>query len=71
MQLHPFRGPAITEYENVMERKTEEALARWPYGRPTRADSHMQAISLEVIIAVVFGVTDPERVERLRAATWR
>ena len=29
----------------------------------------MQAISLEVIIAVVFGVTDPGRVERLRAAT--
>ena len=52
-----------------MERKTEDALARWPYGRPTRADSHMQAISLEVIIAVVFGVTDPDRVERLRAAT--
>ena len=29
----------------------------------------MQAISLEVIIAVIFGVTDPDRVERLRAAT--
>ena len=29
----------------------------------------MQAISLEVIMAVVFGVTDPDRVERLRAAT--
>ncbi len=52
-----------------MERKTEDALARWPYGRPTRADSHMQAITLEVIIAVVFGVTDPDRAERLRAAT--
>ena len=52
-----------------MERKTEEALARWPYGRPTRSDAHMQAISLEVIMAVVFGVTDPDRVERLRAAT--
>ena len=29
----------------------------------------MQGISLEVIIAAVFGVTDPDRVERLRAAT--
>ena len=37
-------------------------------GRPART-THMQAISLEVIIAVVFGVTDPDRVERLRAAT--
>jgi cytochrome P450 len=69
MQLAPFRGRALGNYEDVMERKTEDMLADWPYGRPTRADTQMQAISLEVIIAVVFGVTDPERVERLRAAT--
>jgi cytochrome P450 len=69
MQLPPFRGRALGNYEDVMERKTEDMLADWPYGRPTRADTQMQAISLEVIIAVVFGVTDPGRVERLRAAT--
>src|SRR3954470_13984366 len=69
MQLPPFRGRALGKYEDVMERKTERMLADWPYGRATRADTHMQAISLEVIIAVIFGVTDPERVERLRAAT--
>ncbi len=69
MQLPPFHGEALAKHQAVMERKAEEALERWPYGRPTRADAHMQAISLEVIIAVVFGVTDPGRVERLRAAT--
>ena len=69
MQLPPFHGRALTNYQEVMQAKTEEALARWPYGRPTRADAHMQAISLEVIMAVVLGVTDPDRVERLRAAT--
>jgi cytochrome P450 family 135 len=69
MQLPPFHGQALTNYEHVMQSKTEETLARWPYGRPTRADAHMQAISLEVIIAVVLGVTEPDRVERLRAAT--
>ena len=69
MQLPPFHGQALTNYQQVMQTKAEEALARWPYGRPTRADAHMQAISLEVIIAVVLGVTDPDRVERLRAAT--
>lgn len=69
MQLPPFRGRALANYEEVMERKTEDAMARWPYGQPTRAYTHMQAISLEVIIAVIFGVTDPDRVERLRAAT--
>ncbi len=69
MQLPPFHGQALTNYQEVMQAKTEEALARWPYGRPTRADAHMQAISLEVIMAVVIGVTDPDRVKRLRAAT--
>lgn len=69
MQLPPFHGQALNGYGDVMERKTEEALALWPYGRPTRADTHMQGISLEVIIAAVFGVTDRDRVERLRAAT--
>ena len=52
-----------------MERKTEEVLARWPYGHATPSQPHMQAIALEVIMATVFGVTDPPRVERLRSAT--
>jgi cytochrome P450 len=69
MQLPPFRGRALASYEEVMERKTEDAMARWPYGQPTRAYTHMQAISLEIIMAVIFGVTDPDRVQRLRAAT--
>ena len=69
MQLPPFHGQALSNYEEVIEAKTEEVLARWPYGQATRSDTYMQSISLEVIMAVVFGVTDPGRVERLRAAT--
>ena len=68
MQLPPFHGQALTNYQAVMQAKTEEALARWPYGRPTRSDTHMQAISLEVMMAVVVGVTNADRVERLRTA---
>src|SRR5581483_11294901 len=68
-QLPPFHGQALTRYQDVMQAKTEQALAHWPYGKSTRSDTHMQAISLEVIIAVVFGVTNPERAKRLRAAT--
>jgi hypothetical protein len=41
-----------------MRRKTEEALAQWPYGQWIPAQPQMQAITLEVIIAVIFGVTD-------------
>ena len=70
MQLPPFHGQALSNYEEVMQRKSEEALARWPYGQPTRSDVHMQAISLEVIMAVVLGVTDAHRLQRLRTATF-
>jgi cytochrome P450 len=69
MQLPPFQGHALSGYHETMERKTEETLARWPYGRPTPSQPHMEAISLEVIMATVFGVTDPARVERLHSAT--
>jgi cytochrome P450 len=69
MQLPPFHGRALEGYAAVMERRTEEVLARWPSGAPTRAEPHLQAISLEIIMAVVFGVTDPGRAQRLRDAT--
>ena len=69
MQLPPFHGRALPSYQETMERKTEEALARWPYGRPTPAQPHIEEITLEVMMATVFGVTDPARVERLRSAT--
>jgi cytochrome P450 len=68
VQNHPFNGAALTNYVETMQEKTEEALAHWPYGRWIPVQPHMQVIALEVIIAVIFGVTDPERVTRLRAA---
>ncbi|MFI4992792.1 MAG: cytochrome P450 [Solirubrobacterales bacterium] len=68
-QLPPFHGDALSGYHETMQRKTEEVLARWPYGHPTPSQPHMEAISLEVIMATVFGVTDPARVDRLRSAT--
>ena len=68
-QLPPFHGDALSGYHETMQRKTEEVLAHWPYGHPTPCQPHMEAISLEVIMATVFGVTDHARVQRLRSAT--
>ena len=58
-QLPPFHGSALPSYEKTMERKTEEALARWPLGRLTASQPHIEEITLEVMMATVFGVTDP------------
>ena len=69
VQNHPFNGAALMKYQATMEQKTDEVLAHWPYGRSTAAQPLMQEITLAVIVAVVFGVTDPDRVTRLRDAT--
>ena len=52
-----------------MQRKTEETLAGLVSGRPVRAHDFMQEISLEIIIAAIFGTTEPARAKRLRTAT--
>ena len=69
MQLPAFHRKVLASYEEVMQRKTEEALAGWVFDRPARAHDFTQEIALEIIIAAIFGMTDPARVRRLRAAT--
>ena len=69
MQLPAFRRQVLAGYEEVMQRKTEETLAGLVFDRPVRAHDFMQEISLEIIMAAVFGITEPGRVKRLRAAT--
>lgn len=69
MQLPAFRRKALTGYEGVMQRTTEEALAGLVFGRPAPIHDFMQEIALEVIIAALFGITEPARARRLRAAT--
>ncbi len=69
MQLPAFRRQVLAGDEEVMQRKTEETLAGLVFDRPIRAHDFMQEISLEIIMAAVFGTTEPGRVKRLRAAT--
>lgn len=59
----------LAAYEDAMRSKTEEILASRLLGRPVRAQEPMQVITLEVILAAVFGVTDPDRLRRVRDAT--
>lgn len=69
VQQPAFHGQALAGYEATMQRKAEAVVAAWPYGTLTPALPQMQAISLEVMIATVFGVTEPARVQRLRETT--
>jgi len=51
-----FHGEAIGRYSEMIERATEAEIERWPIGRPFALAPRMQAITLQVIMAGVFGI---------------
>lgn len=54
--LPPFHGESIAEYVAMIERVTERELASWPIGRPIALAPRMQTITLDVIMAGIFGI---------------
>jgi cytochrome P450 family 135 len=65
--LPPFHGERMRLYADVMRTAAERAIEQWPRGRRFDVLPSMQAITLEVILRAVFGVTEPERVRELSA----
>ena len=65
--LPPFHGERMQAYRDVMREATERALERMPRGVPFALRDHTQAITLEVIMRAVFGVTERGDMDRLRA----
>jgi cytochrome P450 family 135 len=61
-----FNGAALHGYESVVTRLAEQEVARWTPGEPFRSLDRMNALTLEVILRVVFGVTDENRLAKLR-----
>ncbi len=66
LMLPAFHGERMRAYESLMREATEREIARWPTGRPFAIHPSMQAITLEVILRAVFGVSDEQRGDRLR-----
>lgn len=61
-----FSGRALRGYQAVVTGLAKAEVARWPEGEAFRALERMNAVTLEVILQVVFGVTDEDRLARLR-----
>jgi cytochrome P450 family 135 len=61
-----FNGAALRGYESMVTRLAREEVVRWAPGSPFRSLDRMNALTLEVILQVVFGVTDADRLGRLR-----
>jgi cytochrome P450 len=54
--LPPFHGEAIEAYTQMISAATEREIDRWPIGEPFALAPRMQAITLDVIMAGIFGV---------------
>ena len=66
-QLMPaFNGAALRGYADMIAQLAREEVEAWPVGKTFRLHERMRDLTLEVILRVVFGVTDSDRLDRLR-----
>jgi cytochrome P450 len=54
--LPSFHGEAIARYAEMIVAATEREIASWPVGKPIALAPRMQAITLDVIMAGIFGI---------------
>ncbi len=62
----PFHGEAVRAYGERIAAIAAQEVERWPSGEEFAIRPRMQAITLEVILRTVIGVSDERRLERLR-----
>jgi cytochrome P450 len=66
LMLPPFHGERMRSYQPILEEIVEAEIDSWPLGQEFAIHPRMQAITLELILRVVFGVAEGPRLERLR-----
>ncbi len=65
LMLPAFHGERMRAYEDVIGEVARAEIDSWPVGSTFAIHPRMQAVTLEVILRAVFGVTDASRLERL------
>jgi cytochrome P450 family 135 len=60
-----FMGKALQGYEPAMEDVARRMVRDLPVEQPIRFHSYAQTLAREVIMSIVFGITEPERRARL------
>ena len=61
----PLHGAALSSYVPIMENSARAAMHSWPVDRPFEMLKAARALTLDVIVKVIFGVHDPDEVRRL------
>jgi cytochrome P450 len=64
--LPPFQGSRVAAFREVIRDVAEREIAGWLPGAELVLRERMRALTFEVICRAVFGVTQRDRVERLR-----
>jgi cytochrome P450 len=66
LMLPPFHGERMRSYEPVVEEIIGAEVDSWPLDREFPVHPRMQAVTLEAILRLVFGMADGPRLQRLR-----
>jgi cytochrome P450 len=56
--LPPFHGEKMRRHVDLMREIAEREVAEWPTGTPFAVQPHMQRVTLEVIMRIVFGIDE-------------
>jgi cytochrome P450 family 135 len=64
--LPPFHGERMLAYTELIRDVADRDIATWPLGKPFKLLPHTQAITLEVILRAIFGLTDQRRIDHGR-----
>ena len=67
LMLPPFHGSRMAGYRDMVAEIAREHIARWPRGEPLSLAPRMQAITLDVVLRVIFGMPRT-RLDALRGA---
>jgi cytochrome P450 len=66
LMLPAFHGERMRSYESTMSEVIDAEIDSWPLDREFPIHPRMQAVTLEVILRAVFGVSEGPRLDRLR-----
>jgi cytochrome P450 len=66
LMLPPFHGDRMRAYEGVIADTTRTEVESWPLDTSFPIHPRMQAVTLEVILRAVFGISENDRLDRLR-----
>jgi cytochrome P450 len=66
LMLPAFHGARMQRYGALMADVAAREIERWPLGEPYPLRPRMQAMTLEIVLRAVFGVSEGPRMEEMR-----